>query len=421
MSDKPQEAKESKIHIVTAFVVAAVIIAVICVTLPKQLSGGTTNGQTDAAASDAQTSEGNASNEADAAFPSWNANSASLAEVKSFVEDVTNPESPNYVEPADRIATFDMDGTILCEKAPVYFDYCLTMHRVLDDPTFNADEGERFMMQQIRDHANTYGDTDSEYKSEKHRQVASAFAGMTPEEFRAYTVNFADNTQAVGFEGMTYGQSFYKPMLEVINYLRDNEFDVWIVSACEREVTRAMVDRLGIPADHVIATDVPYVSSNQGEEAASDHTMSQDETMVLGEPLQDKAEKTGKCAAIAREIGKYPLIAFGNSSGDHAMLNYAKSNPHHKGMGVYIVADDEAREYGNAQKAAEANQTAAENNWTAVSMKDDWATIYGEGVQKTALPNAAAAESQTEEEGASEEETPYEEYIEEYNEYDMAA
>lgn len=413
MSEKPQE---SKIHIVTAFAVAAVIIAVICLTLPKQLSGGTTAGQTDAATSDAQTSEGDAGNETDGALPSWNASSASLAELKGFVEDVTNPESPNFVEPVDRIATFDMDGTILCEKAPVYFDYCLAMHRVLDDPAYDAGEEERFAMQQLREHVNTYGNTDSEYKSVKHRQVASAFAGMTPEEFRAYVVNFADNTQAVGFEGMTYGQSFYKPMLEVIDYLRANDFDVWIVSACEREVTRAMVERLGIPMDHVIATDVPYVSSNQGEEAASDHTMSQNETMVLGEPLQDKAEKTGKCAAIAREIGNYPLIAFGNSSGDHAMLNYAESNPHHKGMGVYVVADDEAREYGSASKAAENYQTAAEQGWTAISMKDDWATIYGENVQKTALPNAANAVAEadaTKEAGA---EGEYgEEYVEEYD------
>ena len=190
-------------------------------------------------------------------FPSWNPDSASLGELVDFVSASTDESSPDYLDPADRIATFDMDGTILCEKAPVYFDYCLTMYRVLDDPSFNATEEEKDAMQQIRDHAYSEGETFHPEGITKDDLVATAFAGMTPEEFRSYVVDFADNVDAVGFEGMTYGQSFYKPMLEVIEYLRANDFDVWMVSACEREVVRALVERYDFPFDHVIATDVP--------------------------------------------------------------------------------------------------------------------------------------------------------------------
>lgn len=320
-------------------------------------------------------------------FPSWDPDSASLNELVAFVSESTDESSQNYLDPADRIATFDMDGTVLCEKAPVYVDYCLTMYRVLDDPTYQATGEERDAMQQVRDHAYSEGETFKPETITKDDLVASAFAGMTPEEFRSYVVDFADNQEAVGFEGMTYGESFYKPMIEVINYLRANNFDVWMVSACEREVVRALMERYDFPFDHVIATDVPYIASGKGEEAADAYNMGKDEEILLGAPLDDvECGKSGKPAAIAREIGKRPVLAFGNSSGDYSMLNYAEGNPDHVGMGFFVVCDDTEREYGSEEKAAEFYDIAEEQGWTAISMANDWETIYGDGVQKTGLP-----------------------------------
>ena len=322
-----------------------------------------------------------------ATFPSWNPNSASLAELVAFVDDVTDEGSAGYVEPADRIATFDMDGTILCEKAPVYIDYCVTLHRALDDPTYEASETDCAAMEEIRYHAWTEGATfHPEGGPTKDDMIATAFAGMTTEEFRDYVTDFADTTDAVGFSGMTYAQSFYKPMLEVIDYLRANDFDVWIVSTSERELVRALVERIGIPYDHVIATDVALVATDQQGEDADDYTMESDEEIVLSVPLLDEVAKTGKPIAIAHEIGKRPILAFGNSSGDYAMLNYTEGNAEHPGMGLFVVADDEEREYGNAEKASKSYEMVEEEDWTAFSMADDWATIYGEGVQKTGLP-----------------------------------
>ncbi|MBR3642368.1 MAG: haloacid dehalogenase-like hydrolase [Parasporobacterium sp.] len=328
--------------------------------------------------------------DAAAFFPSWDPESASLNELIAFVSECTDESSPAYLDPADRIATFDMDGTILCEKAPVYFDYCLTMYRVLDDPSYNATEEERAAMQQVRDHAWSEGKTFEPETITKNDLVASAFAGMTPEEFRAYVVNFADTVNAVGFEGMTYGQSFYKPMLEVIDYLRANDFDVWMVSASEREVVRAIVARIGIPFDHVIGTDVPYVASGKGDAAADEYNMGKDEVILLGGPL-DTVETglSGKPAAIIREIGKRPVLAFGNSSGDFSMLNFAEGNPAHEGMGIFIVCDDTEREYGNDEKAAAFYSEAENQGWTPVSMKNDWVVIYGENVQKIGLPGVS--------------------------------
>ena len=330
---------------------------------------------------------GDAAIDCEAVFPSWNPDSKSLQALIEFVSDSTDESSPGYLAPEDRIATFDMDGTILCEKAPVYVDYCLTMYRVLDDPTYSATDEERDAMQQVRDHAYSKGETYHPESFTKDDLVVSTFAGMTPGEFRAYVVDFAEKVDAVGFEGMTYAQSFYKPMIEVISYLKSNDYDVWMVSACEREIVRALVERFDIPYDHVIATDVPYVASGKGDEAADEYNMGKDETIRLGAPLDDvECGKSGKPAAIAREIGKRPVLAFGNSSGDYSMLNYAEGNPEHVGMGFFVVCDDTEREYGSDEKAAAFYETVEAQGWTGISMANDWKTIYGDGVRKTELP-----------------------------------
>ena len=249
-------------------------------------------------------------------------------------------------------------------------------------------------MQQVRDVAYSEGKTFDPEGINKNDLVASAFAGMPPEAFREYVVDFADHTDVVGFEGMTYGQSFYQPMIEVIEYLKANDFDVWMVSACEREVVRALVERYNIPYDHVIATDVPYVASGKGEEAADDYNMGSNEQILLGEPHEEvECGKSGKPAAIAREIGKRPVLAFGNSSGDYSMLNYAEGNPDHTGMGFFVVCDDTEREYGSDEKAADFYEKVEKEGWTPFSMKNDWKTIYGEEVQKTELPGAEEEEA----------------------------
>jgi len=103
--------------------------------------------------------------------------------------------------------------------------------------------------------------------------------------------------------------------------------------------------------------------------------------------------KSGKPAAIAREIGKRPVLAFGNSSGDYSMLNYAEGNPDHTGMGFFVVCDDTEREYGSDEKAADFYEKVEKEGWTPFSMKNDWKTIYGEGVQKTELPGAEEEEA----------------------------
>ncbi len=321
-----------------------------------------------------------------ASFASWNADAASLAKLVAYVQATTEEGGAGYVAPEDRIAVFDMDGTFICEKAPVYMDYMLLLHRVQDDPSFTPTDEMRALCDDIRTSADEgvpLNDADRAYK--KNDALAESFAGMTFDEFHAYVTNFMATEEVEGFSGMTYGESFYKPMLEVIEFLQANDFNVYVVTACEREVVRAVVEPLGIDAAHVIGSDWAYTASNQGGEEGQDYTYEKADDLLIAGYYLGETGKTNKVIAIQREIGKHPVLAFGNSSGDFAMLNYTLDNDENPSASFLVVADDTQREYGDAQKAADMRSEADAAGWTAISMRDDWATIYGDGVEKTQL------------------------------------
>ena len=320
-------------------------------------------------------------------FSSWNADAESLATLVSFVEAATEEGGAGYVPPEDRIAVFDMDGTFLCERAPVYADYMLLLHRVQDDPSYTPTDEMVDLCEDIRESADEgvpLADADRDYK--KNDALAESFEGMTADEFHSYVADYMANEEVEGFTGMTYGESFYQPMLEVISYLQANDFDVYVVTASERELVRAVVEPLGIDPTHVVGSDWSYEATNQGDEEGLDYTFEEDDELVLGGEYLGETGKTNKVIAIQREIGKHPVLAFGNSSGDFAMLNYTLDNEQYPSAAFLVVADDTEREYGNAEKAASMSSEAAEAGWTPISMHDDWAAIYGEDVEKTQLP-----------------------------------
>jgi hypothetical protein len=153
-----------------------------------------------------------------------------------------------------------------------------------------------------------------------------------------------------------------------------------MVSACEREVVRAAMAPFGIAPDHVIATDVAYATTNQGDAVIDEYIMEQDEQVVLAEPLDEiECGKNGKVLAIAREIGSRPLLAFGNSSGDLAMGQYALQ---HVGKGYMLLCDDTERDYGRPEVAASFAESCASIGLETISMRDDFRTIYGDNVKK---------------------------------------
>ena len=315
-------------------------------------------------------------------FTQWNTCEA-LTALKAYVEDVTNPKSANFIKEEDRIATFDMDGTFVGELYPTYFEYNLLEYRVLDDPAYKniAPDDVKETAQQIRDFVRNGIKLPDHFDMKHAYAAAKAYAGMTLAEFDAYVKAYAAK-QANGFSGMTYGQSFYKPMLQVFDYLKANGFTFYVVSGSDRFICRALVESIGIAPNRVIGMDVKLRSTSQGTELGVDYTMKQKENIIRTDELIIKNLKTNKVLQISQEIGKVPVLSFGNSGGDCAMHNYALSNTL-KSAAFMLIADDEARDHANREKALKLGDQWREAGYNVISMRDDFKTIYGEGVEKT--------------------------------------
>ena len=315
-------------------------------------------------------------------FASWNPCEA-LTALQDYVKDVTNPQSPNFISVEDRIATFDMDGTFVGELYPTYFEYNLLEYRVLDDPSYHdkAPEDVREAAQAIRDFVRQGKALPDHFDMIHARAAAKAYAGMTLAEFDAYVKAYAA-LPANGFTGMTYGQSFYRPMLEVFDYLKDNGFTYYVVSGSDRFICRALVEPLGIEPNRVIGMDVWLKANGQGEEVGVNYTMGREEYLVRTDSLIIKNLKTNKVLQITQEIGKVPVLSFGNSGGDSAMHNYCLSNDKYRSAAFMLIADDEERDHANREKALALGQKWRDSGYYVISMRNDFRTIYGPAVQK---------------------------------------
>ena len=313
----------------------------------------------------------------------WNTCEAVTA-LQEYVKDVTNPSSANFIKQEDRIATFDMDGTFVGELYPTYFEYNMLEERVLEDASYKdkAPDDVKETAQEIRDFVRNGKALPSHFDMKHARAAAKAYAGMTLAEFDAYVKAYAAK-QANGFKGMTYGQSFYKPMLQVFDYLKANGFTFYVVSGSDRFICRALVESIGIEPNRVIGMDVKYRSTKLGNEEGVNYTMGKDEDLIRTDELIIKNLKTNKVLQISQEIGKVPVLSFGNSSGDCAMHNYCLSNPKYKTAVFMLIADDEARDHANREKALNLGKQWRESGYHVISMRDDFKTIYGDGVEKT--------------------------------------
>ena len=295
---------------------------------------------------------------------------------------MTNPKSVNFIKEEDRIVTFDMDGTFVGELYPTYFEYNMLEYRVLDDASYKdkAPESVREAAQNIRDFVRTGKKLPDHFDMIHAQAAATAYSGMSLAEFDAYVKAYAAKP-ANGFTGMTYGQSFYKPMLEVMDYLTANGFTFYVISGSDRFICRALVESLGIDPRRVIGMDVRLKSSSQGSEPGVDYTMGKEEDIFRTDELIIKNLKTNKVLQIIQEIGKVPVLSFGNSGGDSAMHNYCLSN-NLKCAAFMLIADDEARDHANREKALALGEQWRAAGYHVISMRDDFKTIYGDGVKK---------------------------------------
>ncbi len=313
----------------------------------------------------------------------WTAEAPLKTSLVPYMNAITDETSPDFIPMQDRIAVFDLDGTLCCETDPVYFDHMILRYRVLEDPTYSykASDFEKEVAAEVDEFAKT--GVYPEDLNVKHGQaVASAFSGMTIEQFTNYVVNYR-NTPVNGYYGMTKGDAFYLPMVQVVNYLQANGFTVYIVSGTDRFIVRGLVaGKLPILPRNIIGSDETVVATNQGDKDGLQYTYTPEDKLVLGGNFVIKNLKMNKVSVINQEIGQQPVLSFGNSSGDYAMADYVISNNKYKSMAFMLCCDDTVRENGKPAAAEKMYQACNEHGWVPVSMLNDWTTIYGDGVVK---------------------------------------
>ena len=315
-------------------------------------------------------------------FSDWNPDAPALKALIEYVEDVTDEESPNYIPPADRIATFDMDGTLCAELYPTYLEYYLLERRIFCDPTYQPDEEMLEFGRMLRDHAldKSFPD-DMDVLHGEH--AARAYAGMTLTEFQDFvTRQLVRETD--GFEGMTVGNTFYQPMIEVVEYLQENDFKVYVCSGSDRFLCRTFIEGvLDIPYEQIIGMDVDIEATNEDGADGLKYVYTSEDNIVRTDRLLIKNLKMNKVKAIVKEIGRQPVLSFGNSSGDVSMHNYTIFNNRYRSAAFMLIADDGERDYGSAEKVQPLKEKWEESGYHVISMKDDFRTIYGDDVVKT--------------------------------------
>ena len=318
-------------------------------------------------------------------FKYWTDGSQSLAQLKNYVEDVTNENSSNYIPPEDRIATFDMDGTLIGEKAPIYSEWKMYAHRVLEDPDYK----DKASVKQIETanqiiEAGKTGVIPENLELDHATCQAEVFAGLTIEQYRDYVRNYMQSTQAEGFENLTYADSFFKPMVEIIDYLNANNFICYICSGTDRDTCRTVLEgKVDIPFERIIGMDVDLEASGQNGKDGLEYNLTKDDQMVRKSTLKNKAVKANKPRVLQEELGRKAVLSFGNSTGDTSMHTWVTSGNSYKSMAFMVLADDEQREHGNVNKAAELKTKWEANGWVVFSMKDDFKVIYEDNVVNT--------------------------------------
>ena len=324
-------------------------------------------------------------------IPFWSEDSPTVQQILSLVSSMTEETSDAYLPEEDRIAVFDFDGTLFGERFPTYFDNFLFLHRVLDDETFQAPADIKEYAQELRT-ALENGTEEPESPRSTAQMAAECFAGMTVEEYRAYVRDFMA-IPAWGFENMTYGQGYFKPMTALVEYLAGRGFKIFVSSGSERAMVRELMSGTldkWIPSERVIGSTFSLTATGQGDTSGRSYSFTPDDQVLMEGNLVTKNQKANKVFSIVDEIGKAPVLVFGNSSGDLSMAEYCLQ---HGGSAFMLLCDDLERDYGDLKTADKFKKTCQESGFHTVSMKEEFTSIYGDEVKKTAEEeNKAAAD-----------------------------
>lgn len=314
----------------------------------------------------------------------WTDSAIPRQQLISYMSEITDESNPNFIPVDRRIAVFGFDGTLFCETDPNYFCYSLLTYRVLEDEGYKdkASKFEKATAKKIVD-LNEKGKDSKNLLLDHAKSIASSFAGMTLEEFDAYIQDFKQLPMP-SYNGLLRGDSWYLPMLQIVDYLQANDFTVYVVSGTDRFILRSIVRNspLNVPMRQIIGSDENVVATGQEDEDGMEYTFTDKDKVILGGKYLRGNVDMNKTTAIIQEIGVQPVLSFGNTMGDASMAMYTITGNPYKSLAFMLCCDDLDREKGNLDKASAMFQNCAEFNWIPVSMRNDWTTIYGDNVTK---------------------------------------
>jgi len=299
-------------------------------------------------------------------LPSWNSGNTKQS-IMDFVNNVTKDGSPNFVKPEDRIATFDNDGTLWSEQ-PYYFQLQFALDRIKAmAPDHSEWKDNPLLMAVINNDIKTVIGSGEKGLMEI---VMTSHTGMTTTEFEQIVREWINTTRHPKTNKL-YKEMVYQPMLELLDYLRANDFKIYIVSGGGIEFMRPWTEEVyGIPSEQVIGSSIK-----------TKFEIIDGKPVLLRLPEIDFIDdKEGKPVAINKFIGKRPIAAFGNSDGDLQMLQWTAAGDG-KRLIVYIHHTDAEREWAYDRESSTGRldkglDEASSKGWTVVDMKNDWNKIY---------------------------------------------
>jgi phosphoglycolate phosphatase-like HAD superfamily hydrolase len=304
-------------------------------------------------------------------LPSWN-DTAPKQAIVAFVDKVTHLDTPDFVPPAERIAVFDNDGTLWAEQ-PIYFQLAFAIDRIkaLAPQHAEWEKQEPFASLLKGDVAAALSGGEKGITE----ILAATHAGMTTVEFEQAVKDWMATAKHPK-TGQPYNKMIYKPMLELLAYLRAHGFKTYIVSGGGVEFMRAWTEEAyGIPPEQVV-----------GSSGKFKWEMRDSGPVLVKLPEIDFVDDgEGKPVGIQKFIGRRPIFAFGNSDGDHQMLQWTAAGAGPRLMGIVHHTDAE-REWAydrdsDIGKLDQAWDEATARGWTVVDMKTDWKTVFpGAGI-----------------------------------------
>ena len=304
---------------------------------------------------------------ADSPLPSWN-DGTSKQNIIDFVTAVSDRSSSDYVVPSKRIAVFDNDGTLWSEQ-PAYFQLFFAMDRVkalaADHPEWKTSQPFQAVLE---------GDMKALIDSGEKgliELIMATHTGMTTDEFEDIAKSWVQTARHPTLN-KPYTELVFKPMLELLDYLRANGFKTFIVSGGSIEFMRPWVEEVyGIPPEQVIGSS--FVTRFELRDGKA--------VLIREAKLNFNDDKEGKPVAINLHIGHRPIFAFGNSDGDLQMLQWTTLGAPGKRFAGIVHHTDKNREFsydreshiGRLDKALDEAET---HGWTVVDMKKEWKIIY---------------------------------------------